>query len=547
MIWTDSSASSRSSEGASGRRTSLRLRAAACLALAVPLALGLFAACTPEPTTPPDELVHLVVLHTNDIHGQVYPLDDLDRGPGAKQGGFTHIATLIRREKAEARAAGKHVLLLDAGDLFQGTPEGNLTRGHIVVDMMNAVGYDAVAIGNHEYDYGRELPIELSNRMRAAFLGANVHFQSNDRRAAYVEASTQFDVAGVPVRVIGLTTSEMKNVTVEGVTRGLDFEREEETLERVLAEHGLTRRGKAVTIVLSHVGHWREKQLAERFPVLDVIVGGHSHTKVDPAVLHGPGPTLVAQARDKTRYLGKIELVIDPRTRRVVRRSGHLIPVHSEALPPDPEVATIVKRYEPMIGARMNEKLGVAEDWFLKHREPRSTSVGNLVADAMRARAGTPIAFQNRGGVRQILPKGDITMRNLYEISPFGNTIVTMELTGAQILRALEISFGTGGSLLEMSGLRVRYDSRRSTGSRVLSVQVGDRPLDPSRSYKVAVNSYLSRGGDKYRVFREGLRTTDLGVTLRSAMRAMVKAKGRLSPDRTARFKDVSWRSEEGS
>ena len=162
-------------------------------------------------------------------------------------------------------------------------------------------------------------------------------------------------------------------------------------------------------------------------------------------------------------------------------------------------------------------------------------------------KAGTPIAFQNRGGVRQILPKGDITMRNLYEISPFGNTIVTMELTGAQILRALEISFGTGGSLLEMSGLRVRYDSRRSTGSRVLSVQVGDRPLDPSRSYKVAVNSYLSRGGDKYRVFREGLRTTDLGVTLRSAMRAMVKAKGRLSPDRTARFKDVSWRSEEGS
>ena len=454
------------------------------------------------------------------------------------RGGFSALAQLIRKERKRATAQGKVVLLVDGGDQFQGTPEGNITRGKIVTDFMNAVKYDACVIGNHEFDLGQQVPKSISRRLNPPFLGANVIYHGSGRVASYLQKYVKKDIGGVKVVIIGLTTSSMKRVTMAGVTSGLRFPREEATLKKVLKELKLSKKGQAVTMVLSHIGMSRDIDLARAFPVVDVIVGGHSHTPIDQPKRHGPGKTLVTQAWDKTKVLGKIELRIEISSQRVISAKGQLLPVEAEKLGKAEDIEAILKKYSPEIEAQMGEVFGAATADFTRLRSRRSSPLGNLITDAMRSVTGAQIGFQNKPGIRSDLRQGQITLRSVYEVSPFGNTMVTMTLSGAQIEAIMESSLDSDHSFLEISGMTCVCDSGKD--KKVIKITVGGEDLELDRRYTVVTNSYIAKGGDGANVFKQGKDVVDSQMTLRLAQRQFIKSKGSISPDSSFRLNDLA-------
>lgn len=500
-------------------------------------AILVFAGCSGESSSKP-EYIDLVILHTNDIHGQALSRPDRRRGKDAKRGGFVALAQLIRQEREAAEKEGKSVLLLDGGDQFQGTPEGNITRGKIVTDFMNAAKYDACAIGNHEFDFGQQVPRDIARRLNAPLLGANVRYHYSNRVATYLQKYVTKDVGGVPVVIIGMTTSGMKRVTMAGVTKGLKFPKEEDTLKQVLGELNIKEKGQAVTILLGHLGVNKDLALAKKFPVLDVIVGGHSHTPIKNPKRHGPGKTLVAQAWDKTRVLGRIDVRIDAKTRKVVSIKGKLIPVEAEKLPIAKDVQAILDKYSPQIEAQMGEELGIATGELIRVRTRRSSPLGNFVTDAMRDATGAQVAFQNKPGIRSNLPAGRVTLRSIYEVSPFGNTLVTMTLTGAQIKAVMENSLDSDHSFLEISGMTCLCDSRKD--EKVIKITVGGKDLDLNARYTVVTNSYISKGGDGANVFKKGQSIVDTLMPLRLAQKRLILKTKRIEPSNERRLDDLA-------
>jgi len=493
----------------------------------------------PLASRPVEKPLEFVILHTNDIHGQALPRAHERRAPGARSGGFAALATLIRRERDAALAAGKAVLLLDAGDLFQGTPEGNLSRGRIVVDFMNEMGYDAVAIGNHEFDFGPAIPKSIAKNLKASFLGANVIDEATGTRVPWLKSHTFALIKGVNVLIVGLTTSGMKSVTAGGVTDGLRFDSEKKALAALLKSLNVNGKGRMLTILLSHCGVATDEAVAKAFPALDVIVGGHSHTAIEQPRHVGEGKTLVTQAGAKTYYLGRIDLTVDPKTQRVISSRGRLIPVEAEKLSADPKAEAILRRYAPTIAKVMDAVLGEAKEDIRRSRGPQSSPMGNFLTDTMRAAGKTDVAFQNKGGIRSDIAKGKVRFRDVYEVSPFGNTLVTMRLTGDQIRRAMEICLATDHSFLEISGMSCRHDLRKKSGRRVLEIRIAGKPLELKKSYSVAVNSFLAAGGDKYSVFQEGSDRVDTHLKLRDLERQAVEKAKRLVPNREMRLKSV--------
>lgn len=457
----------------------MRRLALAALALAV-------AGCSGKPAAPAER--RIVILHTNDIHGRVRP--------GGPVPGLAAVAAHIRKARALAQSAGARVIVVDCGDFFQGTPEGDMLEGRLVIDCMNAIGYDALCLGNHDFDLGPKVVEALKARARFPFLAANVVRKGGRDPPDWAVSSVIFE--DVNVEIAGLTTSEMPQLTTEKAREGLEFEREERTLERFRWRAGVVR------ILATHVGLKRDRELAAKFPDLAAILGGHSHEKACEQV----GGVHILQSLCHGAQVGRLELVV--RDGKVVSASASL-----EAVDPkqqDPEVKAIIDRATPDIDRVMDEVVGeLAQEMPAgKRGDMASSPLGNHLTDIMRAATGVDVALHNRTGIRAPLRKGRVRLRDIYQVSPFGNTVVTMTLTGAQLRALLEFSLSDGTRLLlEMSGAELEFDAAADKGRRVTAVTVGGAPLDPAKTYRVATNSFLAPGGDGHSVFERGKERTD--------------------------------------
>jgi 2',3'-cyclic-nucleotide 2'-phosphodiesterase (5'-nucleotidase family) len=471
-----------------------------------------------------ERLARIVILHTNDIHGQALPFG---QGPDAR-GGLAALAATIGRARLDAQRAGEDCVLVDAGDLWVGPPEGTRTEGRFIVSVLNSFGYVAGAIGNHEFDHGTELAARNARLSSFPILAANVHESSTARLPDWLRADVHRTVAGVDVRFLGLTTSRMREVTVLAATAGLDFEDEETTVARELA-----RDAAPLTVLVTHCGDDVDRRLANRFHGrIAAIVGGHSHREIDPAwhVPEGASDSvLIAQTGAKTRNLGVIHLVFDRQQRRVVSSEGRLVPV----LPSRGEDARVRALVDEEV-AEVNKALGVRLCELVAPldgaRGPRSSQLGNFVCDVLRRATGSDAAFTNKAGLRANLAPGAVLLRHLYEVDPFGNTVVTMTLTGAQLLELLDRMCESRAGVLEVSGLVVRFDETAARGKRVESVLLGGKALDPLRSYRIATNNFLAAGGDGHLVFRDGTDRRDEGVPVRDLLRRALETAGRLDP-----------------
>lgn len=462
--------------------------------------------------------VKIVILHTNDVHGQVLPL----KTQNGSRGGYAALVARLRKERAAALASGASVLTLDAGDIYAGTPEGDETHGVVDLDAMGLAGYDAMALGNHEFDQTVSTVKDLVESAPFPVLSANLIDTTTQKRPGWknLSGSIRLNVAGVKVCIVGLLTSTLKQVTTAEGSAGVDATLEEPAARKELAANA----DSQVNIFVTHVGSEGDEQLAQALKEkIAVIVGGHTHEAItSPQRWPQDSGALVVQAGKSGQWLGRVDLEVDRATGKVVSVSGKLIPVSpSEGEAAD--VAAIIKKDSGDVTAQYDSVLGTLSK-ALPRKGSGSTPFGDFLTDAMAKHAHVPIAIYNKTGVRGDLLKGPVHLRDLYQCAPFADHNVVLTLKGSDLLAVLEGSLDPQiGSppALEVSGLTVKYDQSQPGGHRVKSVSVGNAPLDPAKSYRVVTGKFLSEGGDGHVAFKKATDLADEGGSLLDALRGM--------------------------
>jgi 5'-nucleotidase len=504
------------------------------LALLVPLALGLVACESTPPPLPPAEPLHLVVLHTNDVHGQVLsrPATWVDRDAPPDAGGLPRLAAEAARVRAEVTAAGGHVLLVDAGDWFQGTPEGLVDAGLGFVSAMADVGYDALCIGNHEFDHGVEALRSMLEQVELPHVGANLLVAEGAGRVGWTKPYRVVERGGLRIALVGLVTPVTPAISHVSA-RSIVFEDPVTTLRRMLP--GLRDQSDLV-IPLTHLGIEEDRRLARELPELPLIVGGHSHTYLNEGIAEGD--TLIVQAGNKATVLGRVDLWVDRETGDVVRTTAELLPLLEEPAVPNVAVAEACATLVERSAAAMEVQVGELTAPLQRGHGFESSPAGNFVTDCMRTRVGADVALQNRGGIRADLQAGPVTRRDLFGMLPFGNTLVVLELTGDSlhetVRRAVEGKVHSG---MEFSGMTVLVDTSDATQARLVEVSVGGVPLEPHRTYRVATNSFLVGGGDGYLDIDDETPALDTGFVLRDVVAEVLAASPRVTPPAEDRYR----------
>jgi 5'-nucleotidase / UDP-sugar diphosphatase len=460
--------------------------------------------------------VKLTIMHVNDTHGHIIPYTEKAIDEKTQVSGADYIASIIARTRS---ANPEGCLLLSAGDMFQGTPISNIFQGRPVIEIMNYLKYDAMVLGNHEFDWGQDVLKNIISQSAFPVLSANV-FQKSGTLFPGVKPFTIIKRHNVRIAVIGLTTPETPYTSKPGNLTGLSFAQPAEVLPGLIKV--VRTKGANLVIVLSHLGLDADRDLAKKVRGIDIIVGGHSHTVVpDPVNESG---TIIVQAGYNGLYLGTLDIVFDPAKKKIlnytVQNELKLVSAGPQA-PFDTDVARIIDKYEVQVRTEFSKVAGMALRDFTRQSNGES-GLGDLITDAMRETSGAQIAFYNGGGIRADLIKGPITLEMVYTILPFDNLLVTMDLSGAQIRELLEKS-AQAAKLLQVSGLKVEFDLSRSAGSKVTSILVEGTPIDNNANYKVVTNDFLAAGGDQVTTFMQGQNVT-FGSPVRESVLDYIRA-----------------------
>lgn len=511
---------------------------------------GLLLSCTPSrhhDSQSDSQIHHLVVLHTNDTHGHPvkffqYPAPDV--------GGLPARATVVARIREQHR----NVLVLDAGDLNTGRLESNLFKARPDLEGYNYIGYDAMAIGNHEFDNPIGVLREQMELATFPFISANVRTKGGEYLA---EPYIIKELNGLKVAIFGLTTKETEVIGNPENTRDLVFEDEIEIANNLVPE---LRRKADLVIALVHLGIYDSsskgsKRLAYEVSGIDLIVDGHSHTKLDaPIVVTHPltgHNTPIVQAWKWGLILGKVDLFVQ--NKRVIDYRFEAIPINlkevekrpdgakvyhfiGEEIPEDPKLLDLLKPYVAKAESVLFKVIGQAEaTFFYDGVREEENPLGNLVADSMlwyTKYLGADFALQNGGGIRADLPEGRLTERMIYEALPFDSTVVVLTLDGKSVQSLFEymatISSGEGGFPQVSERVSMTIDMRKKKCTQVM---INGKPLDTSRTYKIATNSYLAAGGDGYRIFLKAIDAYDSSMFQRDVLIEYIEyLGGRIKP-----------------
>ncbi len=465
----------------------------------------------------------ITILHVNDFHGRINPYVDKTIDADKPVGGAAYLASMVAGQRVKNPGG---TILLSAGDMFQGTPVSNLFQGKPVLEIMNELRFDAMALGNHEFDWGRD--VLAGNLLNAAFpfLSANI-INGNGQLLPGVKPYVMIERKGVKLAVIGITTPETAYTTRIEYVKDLKFVVPEETVPPLIRE--VKAKGARLVVLLTHLGLAEDKKLAAAVPGIDVIVGGHSHTVVtDPVVV---GRTIIVQAGYNGLYLGVLELAVDARTGRIVEatRKSELRAVSAgPEVKPDRNIAQIVDMYEQRVKSRFAQVVGETKTDLIRHADGES-NIGDAITDAVRAAMGAEIAFHNSGGIRADISAGKITMEQIYTVLPFDNVVLAMDLKGEDVLALLEKSAGLTMGMLQVSGVTFRCDLTKPAGKRLSGVMVGKAPLEATRTYRVATNDFLAAGGDNFTEFQKGTNLV-FGGTLRDVFVGYLQKSSPISP-----------------
>lgn len=487
----------------------------------------------------------LALLHLNDFHAK----HDGQQGSGAAcrldrppcLGGSARLASGLDLLEAEARAEGRPSLRLDAGDQFTGSLYHTAHAGRAEAAVQRATRTQTMALGNHEFDGGPARLAAYAALLPFPLLSANLDATREPSLQGAFRSHVVFASGGARLGIIGLTTETTPQASSPGPT--LAFRDAREAAERAIA--AIRAEGPATIVLLSHLGLAADQALAASLPGVDVILGGHSHTLLaDLPGADGPSPILVdgpdrmvriLQAGAYGRWAGRFDLDLAP-DGRVLAHGGRVLPITPD-LPEEPAVAAIVAEYGRPLAELRARPVGRSPA-ALPNTECRKgeCALGSLVAEAMLAAVpGAEIAVTNGGGLRAGLPEGAVSLGDVLEVLPFGNTLATLTLRGGDLRATLEAGLAryaeNGGGFPQVAGLRYGFDPAAPAGQRLRGVEVaeagGFRPLDDARAYRVVTNNFNRRGGDGYVAFRDrALDAYDNGPPLEDVAAAYLAADG---------------------
>lgn len=456
--------------------------------------------------------VEVQILGLNETHGQLIPL----RRDGRLAGGAAALASYLKQEEAE----NSRTLILDSGDFMQGPAISSYFQGASTVDVFNQMGVDSVAVGNHEFDWGQEAFAERVKQAQFPFLAANIIDDATGTAPQGIQPYVIEELQGVKVGVIGVANPDTKNVTLPAATEGLTFLDLARTAEAVNAAVEELRARNVETIVVSaHQGLETGTSgaladlVAQLSGEVDLVLGGHIPLEFNTVINGIP----VVQPYGNTRGYADVTLTVDRSTKDVVGTAVELDPTWVDAIEPDPAVKAIVDGYQAQLGEELGKTVGQATTSILRGvTRGVESEMGNFVTDAMRGYVdGVDFAFTNAGGLRSDIDAGPITLEEVFAVLPFNNTLVTMDLTGAQVRQVLEQGAFSQYGTVQASGLKWAYDADAPFGARVTSVTLADgSPLDPAASYRVATNNFMATGGDQFTNLAQGANTVDTGINL---------------------------------
>ncbi len=433
----------------------------------------------------------LRILHVNDFHGFAEAYQPL--GSQELLGGAACLGGMIKTLRRE-----KPTLLLAAGDMLQGSNWANMFQGKSVIELMNAMRFDAMVLGNHEFDFGQEALKKIISETAFPVLGANVEGMQHLKPFVILERG------GVRVAVIGIVIEETPVSTHPRNVVGLRFLPVAETVAKYVRE---LRMRADIILVLSHIGYGADRWLAERVKGIDVIVGGHTHTKVSTPVRIGS--TLIVQAWEHGKALGVLDLKI--KDGKIVWYEGHLEEVKPLPGKEDPQILAIVEKYGQKVDAVLGTRIGKTEvDLDGENVRRQETNFGNFVADILLKASKADGVIINGGAIRTSIKKGEIRVRDVYSALPFSNYIVAIRLTGRQIAEALEhgVADKEGGGFPQVAGLSFKYSPSGAKGARIREILIAGQPADPGKEYAIATNDFLAVGGDGYKAFADAVKSS---------------------------------------
>lgn len=479
--------------------------------------------CLSVATTADAQSTRLTVLHVNDIY-EISPVDGI--------GGFAELMTLLERE----RQTGTETVTTVGGDFLSPSLLSSLTQGAHMVDLFNQIGVDYAVFGNHEFDFGPEVAAARVAESSFPWLGTNVLNADGSPFGGAVSTATR-EVGDYTIGFLGVLTEE--TVTLSSPGDGVTFTPVQEAAAGAVAD--LEAEGADVIIALTHLTFAQDRELARAVSGIDLILGGHDH---DPITFEESG-TLIHKSGSDGHYLGVIHLDISTSE----GRSGpevDVLPswamVTTAGVEPHAEIAAVVKQYNDELDSALNIVIGrtaVELDSQRSSVRSRETAIGNLITDALVDALDADLAITNGGGIRgdKVYAAGtELTRRDILTELPFGNVGVLIELKGSDLLAALENGVSQiedgGGRFPQVSGVSFTFDPAQPVGSRIVEAKVGDAPVDPAATYRVATNDYMFGGGDGYAALAAGTPIIDASGAklMASTVMGYIEAKGTIEP-----------------
>ncbi|MGB1238837.1 MAG: bifunctional UDP-sugar hydrolase/5'-nucleotidase UshA [Pseudomonadales bacterium] len=474
-----------------------------------------------------DKRYNLTILHTNDNHGRFWNNRHGEYGMAARK-------TLIDSIRAEVAAAGGELLLLSGGDINTGVPESDLQDAEPDFKGMSKIGYDAMAVGNHEFDNALSVIRKQQQWANFPFLAANIYDEKSGERL--FKPYQIFEKGGLKIAVMGLTTEDTKKLGNPEFMDGIKFTLPVDEATTLVPEL----KGKAdIVIAATHMGHYQDAEyginapgdvtLARSVPGIDMIIGGHSQ---DPVCLDAQGAlissyrpgmacmpdtqngTLVMQAHEWGKYVGRADFSF--KNGELSLESYKLIPVNlkkkvknaegkkvrvlvADEIAQDAELKSFLAPFHEQGQEQLQQKIGSVDAKLEGDRNVvrfNPTNLGHLIAQAQLEKVGADLAVMNSGGIRDSIAGGDITYKDVLKVQPFANIVSFVELSGAELsdyLAAVAAKPVDSGAFAQFAGVDLEI-----VGGKLVSASVKGAPIDPAKTYRMAINSYIASGGDKY-------------------------------------------------
>ena len=470
------------------------------------------------------EEIKLNLLFSNDVHGGIDAVLATFMNPDFPPplGGAASAATYIELVREYAKENDEAVLLLDAGDFFQGHPIGTMSEGVAVINYMNWIGYDAMTIGNHEFDLGYDTLLNTLSLAKFPIVCSNIIVEETGELIPDCVPYIIKNIKGIDIAIIGICTLDTPLMSFPENIRGLKFIDAAETVEKYIKE--VQARGVDLIFVLGHLGipydvesayqydiveghindedrRWPDNAMhvAYKVPGIDVFLAGHIHKGYNIPWEEPENHTLLLQNYGYGSNIGHIILTIDTETKTLsgyelpAYIDGDLIALFSEEFIPDPWYKEKIDSMQAVAEKGMDEIVGHA-GMHLSRVGAAQSIIGNLVMDAMLEESGADFAFLNLGGVRDDIKGGPVTYRDVFDVLPFDSQVITMEIDGAKLKEILEVRVAGGRHGLRIAGGEVEYSKEYPDFERVTNLAIGGEPWDPDKIYTVATVDFLMQG-----------------------------------------------------